>query len=91
MTELAHRTFVLCGFDSTDRCGDLAVRFETEVLGVTVRVEKVNLNAPIRSWPSAAAVANASAFPPLDLPLLSPPPAGWEWIEAYRRWAHGGS
>ena len=25
----------------------------------------------------------------LDLPLPSPPPVGWEWIEAYRRWARG--
>jgi hypothetical protein len=23
----------------------------------------------------------------LELPLRDPPPTGWEWIEAYRRWA----
>ena len=28
-------------------------------------------------------------IPILDLPLPSPPPAGWEWIEAYRHWARG--
>jgi hypothetical protein len=27
-------------------------------------------------------------IPILDLPLPTPPPAGAEWIEAYRRW-HG--
>lgn len=26
-------------------------------------------------------------LPILDLPLPSPPPAGWEWIETYRLWA----
>ena len=25
----------------------------------------------------------------LELPLPDPPAAGWEWIEAYRRWARG--
>ena len=25
--------------------------------------------------------------PILNLPLPSPPPTGWEWIEAYRYWA----
>jgi hypothetical protein len=27
--------------------------------------------------------------PILDLPLPDPPPAGAEWIDAYRRWARG--
>jgi len=25
-------------------------------------------------------------IPILDLPLPTPAPEGWEWIEAYRRW-----
>jgi hypothetical protein len=25
----------------------------------------------------------------LDLPLPTPPPEGWEWIEAFRHWAGG--
>ena len=28
-------------------------------------------------------------IPILNLPLPDPPPAGWEWIEAYRHWARG--
>jgi hypothetical protein len=30
-----------------------------------------------------------SSIPLTDLPLPEPPPTGWEWIEAYRRWARG--
>jgi hypothetical protein len=26
-------------------------------------------------------------IPIVNLPLPSPPPAAWEWIEAYRHWA----
>jgi len=29
------------------------------------------------------------SIPILDLPLQKPPPAGAEWIEAYRMWAKG--
>jgi hypothetical protein len=29
------------------------------------------------------------SIPILDLPLPKPPPAGAEWIEAYRYWARG--
>jgi hypothetical protein len=33
--------------------------------------------------------AKRQRIPILDLPLPKPPPAGAEWIEAYRRWARG--
>lgn len=69
----------------------LAVPFETEVLGVTVRVEKVDLNAADQIVAVCRRGRQRQRLPLLDLPLPSPPPAGWEWIEAYRRWAHGGS
>jgi len=29
------------------------------------------------------------AVPILDLKRPDPPPVGWEWIEAYRRWSRG--
>jgi hypothetical protein len=64
--------------------------FETTLLGVSVIVEGVDLNdredivAICRRGPERQSV------PILDLPLPSPKPAGWEWIEAYRRWARGG-
>lgn len=69
----------------------LALPFETTVLGVTVRVEQ------IRQGPGDHIIAICSrgrarqAVPIVDLPLPSPPPAGAEWINAYRYWLdHGG-
>jgi hypothetical protein len=29
-------------------------------------------------------------IPILNLPLPSPPPVGWEWIEPYRYWVRAG-
>jgi hypothetical protein len=29
-------------------------------------------------------------IPIVNLPLPSPPPVGWEWIEAYRHWVRSG-
>lgn len=64
----------------------LRTPFETEVLGVTVRVEKIDL----RDDDSIVAVCrrgqHRQTLPILDLPLPRPPPAGAEWVEAYRRW-----
>ncbi|MGH3199046.1 MAG: hypothetical protein ACRDNT_24690 [Streptosporangiaceae bacterium] len=65
---------------------NLAVPFETTVLGVTVTVDGI-------SQTSAGIVANCvrgehrQAMHVLDLPLPVPPPPGAEWITAYRRWA----
>ena len=71
--------------------GKLVLPFETTVLGVTVKVEQ------IRQGPGDHIIAICSrgdarqAVPIVDLPLPSPPPAGAEWINAYRYWLdHGG-
>jgi hypothetical protein len=65
---------------------NLAVPFETTVLGVTVTVEKVDETG---SGIVAICVRgnHRQAIPILDLPLLDPPPRGAEWIAAYGRWA----
>ncbi len=65
---------------------NLAVPFETTVLGVTVTVKKVDQSA---SGIVAICVCgkHRQAIPILDLPLPDPPPQGAEWIAAYRRWA----
>ena len=65
---------------------NLEVPFETTVLGVPVIVERIDLS---RSGQIVAVCRRGrirQSLPILDLPLPTPPPAGAEWIEAYRRW-----
>jgi hypothetical protein len=65
---------------------NLAVPFETTVLGVTVTVEEVD-----QTGSDIVAICVRSkhrqAIPILDLPLPDPPPRGAEWIAAYSHWA----
>jgi hypothetical protein len=67
----------------------LALPFTTQILGIPVRVERVDVTdadeivAICRRGPLRQKVSV------LDLPLPSPPPDGWEWIAAYRHWARG--
>jgi hypothetical protein len=86
-----------------DACGDseqrtafltalqdnLDLPFETLVLGVPVRVECVNVTPADEIVAICCRGTTRQPVPILDLPLPSPPPAGAEWIEAYRRWARG--
>ncbi|MFB9836693.1 hypothetical protein [Actinoallomurus acaciae] len=66
---------------------NLAVPFQTTVLGVEVTVTKVDL------LPGSGIVAicirrkHRQAIGILDLPLPDPRPDGAEWIEAFRHWA----
>ncbi len=65
----------------------LAVPFQTTVLGVEVTIMKIDL----LSGTGIAAICShgkyRQAIGILDLPLPTPPPAGAEWIDAYRHWA----
>jgi Calcium binding len=65
---------------------NLAVPFETTVLGVTVTVKQID---QAESGIVAICVRgkHRQAIPLLDLPLPDPPPQGAEWIAAYRHWA----
>lgn len=67
----------------------LALPFTTTVLGMEVDVISVDL----RDEEIIVAVCRRGRarqrIPILDLPLPSPPPAGSEWIEAYRAWLSG--
>jgi hypothetical protein len=65
---------------------NLAVPFETTVLGVPVTVERIDLNASEQIVAVCRRGRNRQALPILDLPMPSPPPEGAEWIEAYRQW-----
>jgi hypothetical protein len=68
----------------------LRMPFQTEVLGVEVTVRRVDVTEANEIVAVCQRGRARQAIPILSLPLPSPPPAGWEWIEAYRRWARGG-
>lgn len=65
---------------------NLAVPFETLVLGVNVTVASVDLTESGQIVAICARDESRQAIPILDLRLPTPPPAGSEWIEAYRHW-----
>jgi len=69
---------------------NLAVPFETRVLGVEVTIERIALNASEQIVAICRRGRDRQALPILDLPLPHPPPEGAEWIEAYRLWRGGG-
>ena len=68
----------------------LAVPFATEILGTAVRVERVDLNDADEIVAICRRGRERQMIPLLNLPLPSPPPIGWEWIDAYRHWLRGG-
>lgn len=63
----------------------LAMPFQTCVLGVDVTVSDIDLSGE----QIVAICTRGRCRQPigiLDLPLPTPPPAGAEWIQAYRYW-----
>jgi len=67
---------------------NLTLPFTTMVLGVEADVVRVDVtDSGIVAL--CARGADRQAIPILDLRLPVPPPAGSEWIAAYRRWAGG--
>ena len=68
----------------------LALPLVTEVLGVAVTVERIDLTVSSEIVAICRRGKTRQAIPILDLPLPAPPPKGAEWIAAYRRWAQGG-
>lgn len=67
----------------------LALPFETEVLGVPVTIERVDLTEADEVVAICRRRRSRQRIPILDLPLPSPRPDGAEWIEAFRYWARG--
>jgi len=65
---------------------NLAVPFETVVLGAPVIVERVDLNTSDQIVAVCRRGRHRQALPITDLSLPKPPPDGAERIEAYRRW-----
>jgi hypothetical protein len=74
----------------TMREENLACPFTTEILGTPVTVVRVDLNDANEIVAVCRRGRQRQLIPILNLPLRSPRPAGWEWIEAYRHWARGG-
>ena len=82
--------------ESEQRCGlftmiesHLALPFETEVLGVPVTVERIDLTEADEVVAICRRGRRRQRIAVLDLPLPGPRPDGTEWIEAYRYWARG--
>lgn len=67
----------------------LQVPFDAKILGVPVTVRRVDATEADEIVAVCYRGRNRQAIPILSLPLPNPRPAGWEWIEAYRRWASG--
>jgi hypothetical protein len=66
---------------------NLAMPFQTTVLGVEVTVGDVDLTDYGAIVAYCRRGRHRQAIGVLDLPLPKPPPEGSEWIEAYRHWA----
>jgi hypothetical protein len=66
---------------------NLALPFRTQILGLTVNVTDVDVNEAGEICALCKHGGKRQRIPLVDLFLPVPPPAGAEWIEAYRRWA----
>lgn len=68
---------------------NLALPFETRVLGVPVTVVRIDLTPRDEIVAVCRRAGVRQTVPILDLPMPSRRPTGAEWIDAYRRWASG--
>jgi hypothetical protein len=68
----------------------LGLPLETRILGVPVTVERVHLTGRDDIVAMCRRGGERQAVRLLDLPPPSPPPAGSEWIAAYRQWSGEG-
>jgi uncharacterized protein (UPF0262 family) len=67
----------------------LKLPFKTEVLGMEVTVERLDMTDDEQIVAVCSRGKLQQAVPILDLTLPDPPPEGAEWIGAFRRWARG--
>lgn len=94
--EMAEQATVDAYGESEQICGwacmldeHVAVPFETVVLGAAVTVEAIEQRDDTRIVTICKRGRSRQAIDILDLPLPSSPPAGAEWILAYRNWRKG--
>jgi hypothetical protein len=67
----------------------LVLPFKTNVLGVEVLVERVDMTEDGHIVAVCLGGKLRQRIPILELPMPEPPPEGFEWIHAYRRWVRG--
>ncbi len=67
----------------------LKLPFKTEVLGVEVIVERLDMTDDEQIVALCSRGNSRQPVPILDLTLPDPPPEGAAWIEAFRHWARG--
>ena len=65
---------------------NLAMPFQTVVLGVDVTVAGIDLTDDEQIMAVCMRGSTAQRIPIVDLALPTPQPDGAEWIAAYRRW-----
>lgn len=65
----------------------LATPFTTEVLGMEVTVERIDMSDDEEIVAVCVRGKSRQPIRLVELPLPNPAPMGSEWIEAYRRWA----
>jgi hypothetical protein len=65
---------------------DLRLPFETQILGVTVIVESIDITEDDQLVAVCRHARTRQRISLSELPLPSPPPEGAEWIVAYRYW-----
>jgi hypothetical protein len=63
--------------------------FESELLGVDVKVVGVDVTDASELVAVCRRGKNRLKIPLVDLPVPSPPPEGAEWVEAFRLWRKG--
>lgn len=68
---------------------NLGLPFETEILGIRVAVERVDITEDNSIVAVCRRDKERLRVPILDIPLPRPLPAGAEWIAAYRYWITG--
>ena len=66
---------------------NLAVPFQTMVLGMDVAVADIDLTDDEQIVALCTRGPSTQRIPILEIPLPTPLPDGAEWIAAYRRWA----
>jgi hypothetical protein len=64
----------------------LKLPIHTTVLGASVTVTGIDMTTSDQIIAICQRDSHRQTIPILDLPLPTPAPDGWEWVEAYRHW-----